>query len=196
MLISLLVADLERQFRLRGLERRVSWVSFIQNLLHPRFLPNVLIRISHSAKLAGIPGLPALCSYLNIVLFGLEVAPRCQIGPGLFLPHTSGTVIGAWRLGKNVTVFQNVTLGAKEIDMGFDPAIRPNVGDGVTLGSGSRILGGVSVGDNVAIGANAVVLTSIPPNSVAVGIPARVVSQRTPNESPDSRAPMQESHRP
>ena len=112
------------------------------------------------------------------------MAPRCQIGPGLFLPHTSGTVIGAWRLGKNVTVFQNVTLGAKEIDKGFDPAIRPNVGDGVTLGSGSKILGGIFVGDNVAIGANAVVLTSIPPDSIAVGIPARVVSQRTLNESP------------
>ena len=179
MLISLLVADLERQSTLRGSKRKVSWVALIPNLLHPRFLPNVLIRLSQAAKLAGVPGIPGICTYLNIILFGLEVAPRCQIGPGLFLPHTSGTVIGAWRLGKNATVFQNVTLGAKEIDMGFDPTLRPNVGDNVTLGSGSKILGGVSVGDNVTIGANAVVLTSIGSNSVAVGVPAKVVSKST-----------------
>lgn len=179
MLISLLVSDLERQFQLSGSMRRVSMFSLIARLLHPRFLPNVLLRLSHSAALNGIPLLPQICTYLNIVLFGIEVAPRCHIGPGLFLPHTSGTVIGAWCLGKNVTVFQNVTLGAKNIDMGFDQTLRPHVGDGVMLGAGSKILGGISVGDNVTVGSNAVVLASVEPNSIAVGVPAKVVLKET-----------------
>jgi serine O-acetyltransferase len=175
MLISLLVADLERQLQLCGSKRRASWITVFVRLLHPRFLPNVLLRISRSALEAGIPGLPSACTYLNIILFGIEVSPRCQIGPGLFLPHTSGTVIGAWRIGKNVTVFQNVTIGAKKIDMGFDHALRPEVEDGVTLGAGSKILGGIRIGQNAVVGANSVLLESIPPDSMAVGIPATVV---------------------
>jgi serine O-acetyltransferase len=98
-------------------------------------------------------------------------------------------VIGAWRLGKNVTVFQNVTLGAKSIDMGFDPRLRPDVGDDVTFGAGSKILGGISIGDNVTVGSNAVVLASVAPNSIAVGIPARVVPRETLNGAPPQQRP-------
>jgi serine O-acetyltransferase len=108
-----------------------------------------------------------------MVLFGIEVTPNCEIGPGLFFPHTVGTVIGACRLGQNVTVYHGVTLGAKELDMHFDPATRPSVGDNVILGSGAKILGGISIGDNVIIGANSVVLHSIAPNLRIVGVPGR-----------------------
>jgi serine O-acetyltransferase len=124
-----------------------------------------------------IPVLPQLLTYLNIVLFGLEVTPRCEIGPGIFLPHPSGTVIGAWRIGSNATILQGVTLGAQRMDLGFDIKLRPEVGDNVILGAGSKILGGIHVGDNVTVGANAVVVDSVEANLTVVGIPARPLSQ-------------------
>ena len=127
--------------------------------------------------LGRIPVLPELLTYLNIVLFGLEVTPRCQIGPGIFFPHPSGTVIGAWRIGSNVTILQGVTLGAKRMDLGFDFRLRPEVGDNVVLGAGSKILGGIHIGDNVTVGANSVVVDSVEPGSTVVGIPARRVSK-------------------
>jgi serine O-acetyltransferase len=125
--------------------------------------------------LHGIPVVPRLLTYLNIILFGLEVSPRCEIGPGIFFPHTSGTVIGASRIGNRVTVFQGVTLGAKALDMGFNSVLRPEVGDSVLLGAGCKVLGGIRIGDNVTVGANSVVVDSIMPNTTVVGIPAREV---------------------
>lgn len=114
---------------------------------------------------------------MNMLLFGLEISPRCEIGPGIFLPHTYGTVIGAARVGKNVTVFQGVTVGAKELDMRFNKSLRPDIGDFVTLGSGCKVLGAVSIGSNVVVGANAVVTRSIHPNSTVAGIPARLIER-------------------
>jgi len=110
------------------------------------------------------------------VMFGLEVSPRCEIGPGIFFPHTSGTVVGAPRIGSNVTIFHGVTLGAKELDQEFNPALRPTVGNNVVLGTGCKVLGGISVGDNVTVGANSVVVKSIRPNRTVAGIPAREIT--------------------
>jgi len=169
----LLYSDLARQAELEGrLDARPNFLAFLRRLLHPRFLPIVLCRGSRAAMLGRIPVLPELLTYLNIVLFGLEVTPRCQIGPGIFFPHPSGTVIGAWRIGSNVTILQGVTLGAKRMDLGFDFRLRPEVGDNVVLGAGSKILGGIHIGDNVTVGAN-----SVEPGSTVVGIPARRVSK-------------------
>jgi serine O-acetyltransferase len=119
--------------------------------------------------------LPNLMTYLNLVLFGLEITPRCEVGPGVFFAHTSGSVIGAGRIGNNVTIFGGVNLGAKELDMGFDPAVRPEIGDNVVLGTGCKVLGAVRIADNVTVGANSVVLQSVEPNTTVVGIPARKV---------------------
>jgi serine O-acetyltransferase len=111
------------------------------------------------------------------VLFGLEVALRCEIGPGIFFPHPSGTVIGASSIGRNVTIFQGATLGARELDMGFDANLRPRIGDNVVIGSGAKILGGVHVGDSAVVGANAVVLETVESGATVVGIPAQRVNQ-------------------
>lgn len=173
----LLSSDLARQYELEGRPGvRPNFWRFCGRLLHPRFLPIVLCRLSRSAMLNGIPLLPRLFTYLNLVWFGLEVTPRCEIGEGVFFPHTVGTVIGAHRLGRNVTVFHGVTLGAIKLDMGFDPALRPEVGDNVTLGAGCKVLGGISIGDNATVGANSVVLSSVEPNCTVAGIPARKLS--------------------
>ena len=77
-----------------------------------------------------------------------------MIGPGIFFPHTSGTVIGASKIGRGVTIFQGVTLGARQIDMKYDLALRPELGDFVVVGAGAKVLGGITLGDNVRVGAN------------------------------------------
>jgi serine O-acetyltransferase len=179
----LLYSDLSRQYELEGRsDVRPKLFGLICRLLHPRFLPIVLCRGSNWSMHYGLPVVPKFLTYLNIVLFGLEISPRCEIGPGIFFPHTSGTVIGAGRLGSNVTVFQGVTLGAKELDMGFNVASRPRIGDNVTLGSGCKILGGITVGDNVTVGANSVVLKSIAPDTKVAGIPARELTSAAQGE--------------
>jgi serine O-acetyltransferase len=119
--------------------------------------------------------LPRLISYFNIVLFGLDVAAKCEIGPGLFLPHTSGTVIGASRIGRDVTIFQNVTIGTKYMDMGWNIDLRPSVGDRVVLGAGCKVLGSLQVGSGSVVGANSVVLADVPENVTVGGIPAKVI---------------------
>lgn len=178
MLKQLLYSDLARQGELEGrAAARPGLGGLLRRLLHPRFLPIVLCRASHAAALRRIPGLPGLLTYLNIVLFGLEVSSRCDIGPGIFLPHPCGTVIGAWRIGSNVIIFQGVTLGAKELDMDFDIRLRPEVGDNVVLGAGSKILGGIHIGNNARVGANSVVLDSVDAGCLVVGIPARRVEK-------------------
>jgi serine O-acetyltransferase len=173
--LGLLKADLERQYTLAGIGCRANVWRVLARLAHPRFLPLVILRASHAICMLRVPFIPQLLGYLNVLMFGLDVAPRCEIGPGLFLPHTAGTVIGASRIGQNVTIFQNVTLGAKGLDMGWNPDLRPIVCDNVILGAGCKILGGISLGVGVKVGANAVVLISIDANSVAVGIPARAL---------------------
>src|SRR6202044_3862405 len=130
MLKDLLYADLERQLQLTGrTDDKASLRRLLCRLPHPRFLPIVLCRSSRAALLNGIPALAHLLSYLNQVLFGIEISPRCVIGPGIFFPHTSGTVIGASKIGRNGTIFQGVTLGARQIDMSYDLSLRPELGD-------------------------------------------------------------------
>jgi serine O-acetyltransferase len=176
MLKALLYADLERQLELSGYQgSKPNLLSLLRRLLHPRFLPIVLCRCSRAALLVGIPALSHLLSYLNQIVFGIEISPKCAIGPGIFFPHTSGTVIGASKIGSNVTIFQGVTLGAKEMDMRFDLALRPEIGDYVVVGAGAKILGAISVGDNVKVGANSVLLRSVPANATVAGVPAREV---------------------
>ena len=172
----LLFSDLARQAELEG--RPVApprMGALLRRLLHHRFLPIVLCRASRAARLRKIPALPELLTYLNIVLFGLEVTARCEIGPGIFFPHPSGTVIGAWRIGSNVTILQGVTLGAKSMDLKFDCAQRPEIGDNVLVGAGAKILGGIHIGDNVTVGANSVVVDSVEANCTVVGVPTRRV---------------------
>ena len=140
----LLYSDLARQAELDGKPvARPGFRGLLRRLLHPRFLPIVLCRASRAARLRKIPVLPELLTYLNIVLFGLEVTPRCEIGPGIFFPHPSGTVIGAWRIGSNATILQGVTLGAKRMDLGFDFRLRPEVGNNVvdSVEAGSTVVG-------------------------------------------------------
>lgn len=145
--------------------------------LSPRFVPVLLCRVAHSCHRMGLGPVGKLFSLVNFFLFGIEIAVRCPIGKGLFLPHTQGTVIGACAIGSNATIFQGVTLGARELDFAYRDDTRPTLGNDVTIGAGAKVLGGLHIGDGARIGANSVVLSSIPGGALAVGAPARVVER-------------------
>lgn len=106
---------------------------------------------------------------------GIEIHPAAKIGKRFFIDHGTGVVIGeTTEIGDDVTIYQGVTLGGTGKDVGKR---HPTIGNGVMIGSGAKVLGPFKVGDNVNIAAGAVVLEEIPPDSTAVGVPARVVKQ-------------------
>lgn len=104
---------------------------------------------------------------------GIEIHPAAQIGSGVFIDHGMGVVIGETTIiGDNCTIYQNVTLGGTGKDTGKR---HPTLGKNVLVGSGAKVLGPFTVGDNARIAAGAVVLSEVPANSTAVGVPARIV---------------------
>jgi serine O-acetyltransferase len=95
-----------------------------RRLLHafsPRFVPVALVRAAQCLHAAGWSRLAKLIALVNFVLFGIEIPPRLPIGSGLVLMHTQGTVLGAASIGANVTVYQQVTVGAREMDFPYTP---------------------------------------------------------------------------
>ncbi len=180
----LLYSDLARQYEVEQKPHlHPNVFLFLARLLHYRFLPNVLFRLSRAFFLAGMPLVTQLFTYLNIVLFGLEITPRCDIGPGAFFPHSVGTVVGASRIGRNVTFTQGVMVGAVIADTKFDPALRPVIGNNVILSAGCKVLGGIKVGDGATVGANSLVLRSVPANATVLGVPAKIIFQKVDGDS-------------
>lgn len=151
--------------------------------LNPRFASVCLIRYAQRLHARGLRRMAKIPSLVNFVLFGIEVPPGLAIGPGLVIPHTQGTIIGAGFIGRNVTIYQQVTLGAKFADFDFDPAKRPHIEDGVVITAGAKIIGPVRLGAGAVIGANAVVLSDVPPNTLAVGVPARILERASADEA-------------
>lgn len=114
-------------------------------------------------------------SQLARLLTGIEIHPAAKIGRGLLIDHGMGVVIGETTvIGDNCTIYQGVTLGGTGKETGKR---HPTIGNNVMVGSGAKVLGPFTVGDNSKIAAGAVVLSEVPPNSTAVGVPARVVRQ-------------------
>ena len=107
------------------------------------------------------------------IVTGCDLPINTQIGGGLLMPHPNGIVIHPnCRIGPNCLIFQQVTLGSNEAGMRSGV---PTLGGSVDVGAGAKILGPINIGDHAVIGANAVVLTDVPANAIAVGIPARVI---------------------
>lgn len=119
-----------------------------------------------------------LCSSLARWLTGVEIHPAAVLGQGVFIDHASGVVIGETaEVGDEVTIYQGVTLGGTSLN----PVKRhPTVGNRVTIGTGAKILGPITIGDDSRIGANAVVVKSVPPNSVVVGVPGQIIARSRP----------------
>ena len=119
-------------------------------------------------------------SQLSRFFTGIEIHPGAKIGKNLFIDHGMGIVIGETaEIGDNCIIYHQVTLGGTGKEKGKR---HPTVGNNVLLSTGSKLLGNITIGDNAKIGANAVVLHDIPPNSTAVGIPARVVKINKSND--------------
>ena len=122
--------------------------------------------------------LARLSAELTRILTGVEIHPAAGLGPGLFIDHATGVVIGETaEIGADVTIYQGVTLGGTSTETGKR---HPTVGDRVIIGSGAKVLGPIVVGDDSRIGANAVVVTAVPAGSVVVGVPGQVIARSRP----------------
>lgn len=111
---------------------------------------------------------------------GIEIHPGAKIGKRVFIDHGSGVVIGETTvIGDDCTIYQGVTLGGTGKDVGKR---HPTIGNGVTVGSGAKVLGPINVGDNSLIGAGAIVLKDVPPNCTVVGNPGRIVKKKEPKK--------------
>jgi serine O-acetyltransferase len=119
-------------------------------------------------------------------LTGIEIHPGAKIGMNLFIDHGMGVVIGETaEIGHDVTLYHGVTLGGTSLEKGKR---HPTIGDRVTIGTGAKVLGNILVGNDSRIGANAVVVRSVPENSVVVGVPGQIVKrarQHTADDAPD-----------
>lgn len=107
---------------------------------------------------------------------GISINPFAEIGGGIYIGHHGGIFIHSnARIGRNCNISQGVTIGVKAP---FETENAPRIGDGVYIGAGAKVLGGIRVGDRAVIGANAVVVHDLPAGAVAAGIPARVIRSR------------------
>ncbi|UVT16877.1 MAG: serine O-acetyltransferase [Nitrospira sp.] len=130
-------------------------------------------RFSHWLKSHDVPILPRVVSQFARWVTGVEIHPSAKIGTGFFIDHGMGVVIGETaEIGDYVTLFQGVTLGGTGKERGKR---HPTLGNHVVVGAGAKILGGITIGDNVKIGANSVVLKHVAANSTVIGVPARVI---------------------
>jgi serine O-acetyltransferase len=169
----------ERDPAARGvssLEILLSWPGVHALLAH---------RVLHALHSARVPLAPRALALVTRAVTGIEIHPAASIGEGLFIDHGTGVVVGETaQIGDNVTLYQGVTLGGT----GFATGKRhPTVQDNVTIGSGAKLLGPITVGHGAKIGANSVVITDVPPNATVVGNPGHVVrvDGRRP-EGPDA----------
>ncbi|PZS12160.1 MAG: serine O-acetyltransferase [Solirubrobacterales bacterium] len=130
-------------------------------------------RVAHALHGVGVPILPRAIAAVARALTGIEIHPAAIIGDGFFIDHGMGVVIGETaQIGSDVTLYQGVTLGGT----GFATGKRhPTVEDNVTIGSGAKLLGPITVGHGSKVGANSVVIHDVPPNSTVVGNPGHPV---------------------
>ena len=142
-------------------------------------------RAAHALHELRVPLLPRLIANSARTLTGIEIHPAARIGVGLYIDHGSGVVVGETaEIGENVTLYQGVTLGGTGFAIGKR---HPTVEDNVTIGSGAKLLGPITIGHGAKIGANSVVVADVPPKATVVGVPGhpvRVDGKRV--EGPDA----------
>jgi serine O-acetyltransferase len=140
-------------------------------------------RISHWLWQHGLKLPGRWVSHLFRALTGIEIHPGATIGPGFFIDHGMGVVIGETsEIGTDVTLYHGVTLGGTSWAKGKR---HPTLEDRVVVGAGAKILGAITIGADSRIGANAVVVKSVPQNAVVVGVPGQVVKRSKPHTAAD-----------
>lgn len=137
-------------------------------------------RVTNLLWRLGMPLMPRMISQFNRFLTGVEIHPGARIGKGLFIDHGMGIVIGETaEIGDNCVLFHNVTLGGTGKHAGKR---HPTIGNNVFIGTGATILGPVTVGSNVKIGANTfIIMHDVPDNCTVVGSPGKIVKFRGEN---------------
>ena len=135
-------------------------------------------RIAHALWERNAKFVARLVSSFARVLTGVDIHPGAKLAPGVFIDHAMGVVIGeTTEVGENVTIYQGVTLGGTSLSRGKR---HPTIGAGTIIGAGAKVLGPITIGEHSRIGANAVVLKSVPANSVVVGVPGRITTRNRP----------------
>jgi serine O-acetyltransferase len=135
-------------------------------------------RVEHWLWQHGLKLIARWGSHSTRFFTGIEIHPGATIGDGFFIDHGMGVVIGETaEIGHNVTIYHGVTLGGTNLNKGKR---HPTIEDDVVIGAGAKILGAINIGRNSRIGANAVVVKSVPPDSVVVGVPGQVVHRSLP----------------
>lgn len=147
----------------------------LEVLLYPSFWATIFHRTAHFFYKKHRYFVARFISQFSRLITGIEIHPGAKIGKGFFIDHGMGVVIGeTCEIGDNVLIYQGVTLGGTGKDTGKR---HPTVQDNVLIGAGTKVLGPVVIGSNSKIGAGSVVLRDVPPNSTAVGVPARCTTR-------------------
>ena len=129
-------------------------------------------RVAHALWRGGWRLTARFVSHVARFLTGIEIHPAAVLGPGLFIDHGMGVVIGETaEVGRNVSILQGVTLGGTSVKR---EKRHPTLGDNVVVGAGAKVIGGFTIGSGSRIGAGSVVVREVPENSVVVGVPGRV----------------------
>ncbi|HCT14034.1 serine O-acetyltransferase EpsC [Corynebacterium nuruki] len=142
-------------------------------------------RLAHRLWTSGLKGPARILSQFTRFLTGIEIHPGATIGRRFFIDHGMGVVIGETaEIGDDVMLYHGVTLGGSEL---VQRKRHPTIGDGVMVGAGAKVLGPITIGAGSAIGANAVVTKDAPPDSILIGIPAKIRHRQ-----PDEHVPLVE----
>jgi len=144
-------------------------------------------RVAHRLWGWGWTTLARFLAHVSRFLTGIEIHPAARLGPGLFIDHGMGVVIGETaQLGEDCHLYQGVTLGGTSTRR---TKRHPTLGRGVTVGAGASVIGAVTIGDNVRIGAGSVVITNVPENATVVGVPGHIVAFQNPADETIERLP-------
>ncbi len=130
-------------------------------------------RLAHRLWNAGWYVTARFVSHASRFLTGIEIHPAARLGPGVFIDHGMGVVIGETaEVGENVTLYQGVTLGGTSLKR---EKRHPTLERNVVVGTGAAVIGAITVGEGTRVGAGSVVVRNVPPNSVVVGVPGKVI---------------------
>lgn len=180
--------DVQTVFRMDPAARSVFEVLTCYPGLHAIWLH----RLAHWLWKRGLVWLPRFISHLNRHFTGIEIHPGATIGRRFFIDHGMGVVIGETaEVGDDVLIYKGVVLGGTSLNRGKR---HPTVGNGVVVGSNAVVLGPITIGDRSRIGSGAVVIKPVPPDSTAVGVPARVV--RGPHVEPRTPSVLEHAQLP
>ncbi|MBY0359968.1 MAG: serine O-acetyltransferase [Candidatus Obscuribacterales bacterium] len=171
-----------------------SWLEVC--LCYPGFHAILIYRVAHRLWIGKFYTLARFISHIGRMLTGIEIHPGALIGERVLIDHGMGVVIGETaEVGDDSVLYQGITLGAgkeaREGSLTRGVKRHPTLGKGVIVGSGAEIQGALTIGDNVRVASGSIVLRDVPPDSIVVGVPGRVIyraGQRVEDKVPDIEA--------